>query len=419
MTQSFFDEFAEATAKAGATADRLLLQARNKITGILNPNERSTDKIREEIDNSHRFNSFADQRSQNFVKWHVDGHDYMYAVSEMLDSAKHAIFILDWWLTPELYLRRPPAYHPEWRLDRLLKRKAEQGVKIYVVVYKEIPETMSMSSEHTQSALEALHPNIACMRHPNHIPDHITDKDITEFWSHHEVVVVDNHRACIGGFDLCFGRFDTQNHPLADVHPTDFSRTLFPGQDYNNARVLDFQNVANYVSNAVPIQEIARMPWHDVHMTLEGTVVLDIIQHFVERWNYIKRSKVFSLWLNRMLITNEHKCTVCDTAVSINRDPTISFYSPDSIHSRYEPLALPHNISVALNGAIARHPRHEARGDTGRQFSQASRGTCHVQAVRSVSEWSHGVPTECSIQNAYRALIRDAEHFIYIENQYL
>ena len=44
----------------------------------------------------------------------------------------------DWWLTPELYLRRPPAYHPEWRLDRLLKRKAEEGVKVYVIVYKEV-----------------------------------------------------------------------------------------------------------------------------------------------------------------------------------------------------------------------------------------------------------------------------------------
>jgi len=44
----------------------------------------------------------------------------------------------DWWLTPELYLRRPPAHYPEWRLDKLLKRKAEQGVKIYVVVYKEV-----------------------------------------------------------------------------------------------------------------------------------------------------------------------------------------------------------------------------------------------------------------------------------------
>jgi phospholipase D1/2 len=46
--------------------------------------------------------------------------------------------VKDWWLTPELYLRRPPACHPEWRLDRVLKRKAEQGVKIYVVVYKEV-----------------------------------------------------------------------------------------------------------------------------------------------------------------------------------------------------------------------------------------------------------------------------------------
>jgi len=49
--------------------------------------------------------------------------------------------VKDWWLTPELYLRRPAAYHPEWRLDRILKRKAEQGVKIYVIVYKEVRVT--------------------------------------------------------------------------------------------------------------------------------------------------------------------------------------------------------------------------------------------------------------------------------------
>jgi phospholipase D1/2 len=64
--------------------------------------------------------------------------DYFWAVSEMLDSAKESIFIMDWWLSPELYLRRPPASYPQWRLDRLLKRKAEVGVKIYVIVYKEV-----------------------------------------------------------------------------------------------------------------------------------------------------------------------------------------------------------------------------------------------------------------------------------------
>jgi len=374
---------------------------RAEIIGIVNPNRRHDepeemrrDEIRAKINASHRFNSFADQRSQNFVKWHIDGHDYMYAVSEMLESAKEAIFILDWWLTPELYLRRPPAYNPEWRLDRVLKRKAEQGVRIYVIVYKEVTQTMSMSSHHTKSALEALHPNIACMRHP----DHIGSKDTVEFWSHHEkVVVVDNHRACIGGLDLCFGRWDTHTHPLADVHPTDFSRTLFPGQDYNNARVLDFQDVPNYASNAVSIQETARMPWHDVHMTLAGPVVLDIVQHFTERWNEVKKRKY-------------------------------------KLKPHYDWLALPHNIQAAPNEAVLLHPHREMWHEMGRHFkerfhldedeeidpdySRPPHGTCRVQAVRSVSDWSHGVLTEHSIQNAYRQLILEASHFIYIENQF-
>ena len=42
-------------------------------------------------------------------------------------------------------------------------------MKIYVIVYKEVTQTMTMSSHHTKVTLEALHPNIACMRHPDHI----------------------------------------------------------------------------------------------------------------------------------------------------------------------------------------------------------------------------------------------------------
>ncbi|PBK59664.1 phospholipase D1, partial [Armillaria solidipes] len=184
-----------------------------------------------------------------------------------------------------LYLRRPPADYLEYRLDRLLKRKAEQGVKIYVIVYKEVTQTMAMGSWHTKHTLDDLHPNINCLRHP----DHIGSKDSVQFWSHHEkVVVVDNHFACIGGLDLCFGQWDTHSHPLADVHPTDFSRTLFPGQDYNNARIMDFKDVGWYASNTLSILEGARMPWHDVHMSLTGPMVLDIVQHFVERWNEIR-----------------------------------------------------------------------------------------------------------------------------------
>ncbi|KAF8530716.1 phospholipase D [Gautieria morchelliformis] len=403
-----FKKIGEFVEHAPALVDEGIDHAAASLEGLLNPDrrhddpvEKAQDRMRTAINNSHRFQSFAAQRPANFVKWHIDGHDFFYAVSEMLDSAREVIMILDWWLTPELYLRRPPAFHPEWRLDRLLKRKADQGVKVYIVVYKEVTQTMNMSSSHTKKALEALSPNIAVMRHP----DHIGSKDDVEFWSHHEkVVIVDNHRASIGGLDLCFGRWDSHNHPLADVHPTAFARTLFPGQDYNNSRILDFQHVDEYVSNQLDILEAARMPWHDVHMTILGPSVLDIVQHFTERWNEIKKRK----------------------------------YKDDP---RYDWLALPHDVENAPNEAVARHPHREQWAAMGRRFQQqwhspspadtlarlslggnAPHGhgamAMKVQVVRSVSDWSHGVLTEKSIQNAYLQLIQSANHYIYIENQF-
>ena len=55
--------------------------------------------------NEHRFGSFAQPRSGNGVKWYVDGCGYFWAVSEAIENAKESIWILDWWLSPELYLR--------------------------------------------------------------------------------------------------------------------------------------------------------------------------------------------------------------------------------------------------------------------------------------------------------------------------
>lgn len=45
-------------------------------------------------------------------------------------------------------------------------------------------------------------------------------------------------------------------------------------------------------------------------------------------------------------------------------------------------------------------------------------GDMHVQVCRSVGDWSCGWLTEHSIQDAYLQLIREANHFIYIENQF-
>jgi phosphatidylserine/phosphatidylglycerophosphate/cardiolipin synthase-like enzyme len=41
-----------------------------------------------------------------------------------------------------------------------------------------------------------------------------------------------------------------------------------------------------------------------VHMTIDGPVVLDIVQHFIERWNMIKGRKVSNYITQSYFVTD-------------------------------------------------------------------------------------------------------------------
>ncbi|KAF9351259.1 hypothetical protein BGX26_010701 [Mortierella sp. AD094] len=223
--------------------------------------------------NSHRFGSFAPERDDAKVKMYVDGKDYFHAISDAIIAAKREIYICDWWLSPELYLRRPPEQNEEFRLDRLLKRKASEGVMIHIVVYKEVSLALTLDSAHTKIWLQDLHPNIQVQRHPDH-----------------KICVIDCSLAFIGGLDPCFGRYDTRTHQLSDYHPSG-KGTIWPGQDYNNPRIKDFVNVKDYNTDLIEKKLLARMPWHDVSLAVAGQPARDIARHFVQRWNFVKREK--------------------------------------------------------------------------------------------------------------------------------
>jgi phospholipase D1/2 len=110
----------------------------------------------------HRFGSFAPHRQGNDVQWYVDGCSYFYAVSKALETARDSIWILDCkfsqkrlvnrnltflgWLSPEMYLRRPPAKNEQYRLDRLLQAAAQRGVKVNIIVYKEVTQALTRGS---------------------------------------------------------------------------------------------------------------------------------------------------------------------------------------------------------------------------------------------------------------------------------
>jgi phosphatidylserine/phosphatidylglycerophosphate/cardiolipin synthase-like enzyme len=70
------------------------------------------------------------------VKLYCCGKEYFSALALALLQAQEEILIASWMVSPTLLLTHPPL--PPIRLDQLLKYKAEAGVKIYVLLYKEV-----------------------------------------------------------------------------------------------------------------------------------------------------------------------------------------------------------------------------------------------------------------------------------------
>ena len=58
-------------------------------------------------------------RQQIFLKNNV-----LIFVADALLKAKEEIYIADWWLSPEIYLKRGKEFREDFRLDRILKKKA-------------------------------------------------------------------------------------------------------------------------------------------------------------------------------------------------------------------------------------------------------------------------------------------------------
>lgn len=70
----------------------------------------------------HRFASFAPVRSKIKCKCYVDAEEYMKDVCNALERATNEVYITDWWLSPELFLKRPVGAEKNQhnRLDKIL-----------------------------------------------------------------------------------------------------------------------------------------------------------------------------------------------------------------------------------------------------------------------------------------------------------
>jgi len=218
------------------------------------------------------------------AQWFTTPQDLWEEIYESLLAAEDQVFMAGWWISPEIFLKRPGLKFPESRLDAVLEKIAQKGVKVYILQYKE-PKVMPLNSLHTREKFLSLdhRGNIQYLGHG--------DFTFPYMWSHHEkLVIIDQDIAFVGGVDLSFGRWDTPEYRICDDGTEE--EQLWLGKDYQNPRIKDYVDMANpFDQNPVTgtqRNKVPRMPRRDIHMRLFGQSAVDVAWHFIQRWNYTR-----------------------------------------------------------------------------------------------------------------------------------
>uniref|UniRef100_A0A8C4I299 Phospholipase n=1 Tax=Dicentrarchus labrax TaxID=13489 RepID=A0A8C4I299_DICLA len=405
---------------------------------------------------AHRFGSFAQEQEDIPSKWYVNGKTYMEDVADALEEAKEEIFITDW-LSPEIFLKRPVVEGNRWRLDCTLKRKAQQGVRIFVMLYKEVELALGINSGYSKRTLMHLHPNIKVMRHPDHVSSSVY------LWAHHEkIVVIDQSVAFVGGIDLAYGRWDDREHRLTDVGSVTRSKT----HQTLNLCLSTLFSCSQAGSTNTPSGKRVSSDHGVAKSNGQGTPPGDLVD--LPKLKGIGRNRRARFSLYRHL--QKHALQPADRSGSVRSLKTgvgelqgntrfwhgkdycnfvykdwIQLEKPfDDFIDRYITPRMPwHDIASVVHGRaardVARHfiqrwnftkPKYRSLSYPfllPKSHSSASElryqvpdcVNAKVQVLRSVADWSAGIKYhEESIHNAYIQVIVKSKHYIYIENQF-
>ncbi|WZZ10027.1 hypothetical protein YC2023_095948 [Brassica napus] len=297
--------------------------------------------------------------------------DICHAICE----AHHMIYIVGWSVFHKVKLVREPTRElprgGDLTLGELLKYKSEEGVRVLLLVW----DDKSSRDKFGISTVVG-----------------------TLFTHHQKCVLVDTQAvgsnrkvtAFIGGIDLCDGRYDTPEHRI--FHDLD---TVFKD---------DFHN-PTFPSGAIA----PRQPWHDMHCRLDGPAAYDVLINFEQRWRKATRWKEFNLkgktlWLDDSLlrigriswILNPKFKYRIDGVLDVPEDDPVVYVSNEDD---------PENWHVQVFRSI----------DSG---SVKGFPKCENEAEALHLQYDKRLVVDKSIQTAYIQIIRSAQHFIFIENQY-
>ncbi|HZQ37298.1 MAG TPA: phosphatidylserine/phosphatidylglycerophosphate/cardiolipin synthase family protein, partial [Dehalococcoidia bacterium] len=180
-------------------------------------------------------------RRHNRVTPLVDGERYFHELYGALASARHYVYIAGWCLTPDLPLRRAERQElVETRLVTLLRQVARR-VPVRILLWGGAVAVIHPTRRETATVARAFADQAD--------GDLVCRLDHTARFSHchhQKAIVIDGRVAFVGGMDLTTfqgDRWDRSGHPLRS------------GPN-----------------------------WHDLQFRLEGEIVADVEQNFLQRW---------------------------------------------------------------------------------------------------------------------------------------
>ncbi|KAL9644876.1 hypothetical protein ABK040_005356 [Willaertia magna] len=291
-----------------------------------------------------------------------------------LINSKKEVYITGWVLNLDIKL------HKNFTLQQILIDLAKKGIHIYILLWNEtLLANLKLKTKSTIQYLKKIK-NIHCISHPNNFPILLTH--------HQKALIIDQKIAFIGGLDLAYGRMDDRCHVITDINSS--NSCICSGANEDDSKESEnvhfneylnlgcFDNLSNinhklkYFKNNFP-----RQPWHDVHCCVFNELAKDITLNFIQRWNFCK--KIQELYLSDFN----------------NEEDTLDFENNNNTDPQY---------NIKNNNTITNNNNKTY--------------TCQGQIIRSICPWSCGLPNEHSIYSAYLNCIENANHYIYIENQF-
>ena len=315
---------------------------------------------------------------------HPDGSAYVPTTAwkdlfSSLKAAEKFIYITGWSVYTEMTLVRGDADpDEESHVGKLLKQKAEEGVKVMLMVWNEklsndyIAGLMGTHDEATQKYFAGTDVHCVAVGRVKEVRGNdsaLASEFVGSCYTHHQKTVICDAPmeddsgmkrviAFVGGLDITNGRYDNPTFPLwstiQTVHSKDF---------YNNC-------VPDVTQETGP-----REPWHDNHAKVEGPIALDLMKNFEERCRRQDKDYEHSLF-------------------HLNEDEFV----------------------IDAPGAVQEHEGGEWSAQLFRSITEDS-ALFDLDKLPKLHR-KGGKHVERSIMNILVQKIRNAKNFIYMENQY-